>query len=151
MISTDSIQYNCSRRIMKITGCILVRWNHLPPSIRSYEVWKHTTLETILIRNNFQPSKSRFRSNSPALPNFPFSSLSPPSSRILRGLRCGHVIYYSRETLIKTIWIILRNEEIEKRKIILRRNASQIMGESNLVCIDLGTDLFKESGVRMRN
>ena len=56
----------------------------------------------------------------------------------------------SREkTLIKTIWIILRNEEIEKRKIILRRNASEIFGESNLVCIDLGTDSFKTNGIRM--
>ena len=56
----------------------------------------------------------------------------------------SHVI---EKTLIKTIWIILRNEEIEKRKIILRRNASEIFGESNLVCIDLGTDSLKTSGV----
>ena len=35
---------------------------------------------------------------------------------------------------------------MEKRKNILRRNASQMLGESNMVCIDLGSDLYGLDG-----
>ena len=76
---------------------------------------------------------------------FCFNSLAP--SKLLFSATMKRLVIW--KTLIKTIWIILRNEEIEKRKNILRRNASQIMGESNLVCIDLGTDSLKKSCVCM--